>query len=194
MNRPWVTGLAQTKVFRPLLLWRILSAVWLGLALLLGGGYIAQLAQAAQQHIPITLVMIYVQCLIGSVFSLFIVVGTLNFWRMSTKRFVVTPTGIEYHNLGYSIQILWRDLDRIWSHWFESLGYWYWPSLPEKLLARRSQLRAGKGVTRLLRWSGSDRVIPVGEFAWDWRYSELGELIQHYAPFLNVQPEVGQAS
>lgn len=116
-----------------------------------------------------------------------VVVGAALLAEAIQTYLVVAPEAIEYTAPGYSIRATWDDVDHIWSHWYATWRSWYWKPYVENLILRRSELRANRWVATLVRFSGSDRIIPVGRFAWDWRNSELGENIRHYAPHLNIR-------
>jgi hypothetical protein len=194
MQPPVLESLSDHRVYRQLLRWRITSTLWLLFVLFITIGALGRVAESVFQNPVTTLTDLYLPCLFVSVFSLMSFAGILNFWITNTTRLVISAKGIEYHSPGYTIYAHWIDVDHIWKHWYESLRFWYWPSLPEKLILCRSTLRAGKVSARILQFSGHDRIIPIGYFALDWRNSELGAYIQHYAPHLDLQQKTGRST
>jgi hypothetical protein len=186
--------LSDHRVYRQLLLWRISSSLWLVLVLFIALGALGRVAESVFQNPITTLTDLYLPCLFVSVFSLMSFVGILNFWITNATRLVISAKGIEYHVPGYTIYAHWVDVDHIWKHWYESLHFWHWPSLAEKLILRRSRLQAGKVSAQVLRFSGSDRIIPIGRFAWDWRNSDLAVCRRDKYDCASSQARIGFSS
>jgi hypothetical protein len=126
-----------------------------------------------------TLANLYTQCVGVFVLSAFLVMAVLVFLAVNTTRLVVSPEGIEYAEPGYTIFAAWKDVDHT-----HNFGYWRYAT--EALILRKSRLRAHHWLAWFVKFTGSDRIIPIARFDLDWRTGELGDYIRKYASHVNL--------
>ena len=111
-----------------------------------------------------------------------LIVG-LVLWNAFGTYLVVTPDGLEYHELGLAIAAAWRDVQAVKTR--REIGGGRGGSWSaEGLELKQSQLRANPLSAKLFRVRSGSDFIPLTPFASRWRSTELGALIRRYAPHL----------
>jgi hypothetical protein len=129
--------------------------------------------------------------LLGAVYRLFFVMffllialmlyGTYNFTELQ-----ITKEGLIYKNLFYTIIAEWHEIQEIhrpfyrkWRIVFYDQDHDEWLRLSQSIL--RSHI---KPLSWLIKLSRLSKRIPISEFSWNWRSSELGSWIFTKAPRL----------
>jgi hypothetical protein len=102
--------------------------------------------------------------------------GALTLSSGLTIRIVVSPSGIEYHQLGYSFQAPWVNTAKIIPATAGAVQV-------EALLIPGITVR---GSTLLANLNGMRPrgAVPLSRFGRDWRTRPLGDAIRQYAPYL----------
>ena len=119
----------------------------------------------------------------------------LAYWLMSRTRLVVSSDGIVNYSIGYNVRSSWGNIEGYGkrtlgsqtveclilrepgievSRWMQ-IGYALMPAAQVAAAAQGRYMPSG-------RLGSYASVIPVALYADDWRSSELGALIQRYAP------------
>lgn len=94
---------------------------------------------------------------------------------------IISPEGLEYHNIGYRIFASWSDVERIG---LKSGGL-----IPVKGLMLEGlflQRATFQGI-RWMAWPWHESFIPLAQFM-DWQRGDLREAIEQFAPHLFTEP------
>lgn len=98
-----------------------------------------------------------------------------NVWVSNHVRLTITPSGIEYRAVGYTVFTLWDNIERL--------------GLEQTLGGEHEALILREPITPQVKWwkisakPNMVSVIPLAEFG-QWRYKPLGQDLRHYAPHL----------
>ncbi|HRQ32022.1 MAG TPA: hypothetical protein PLM89_02830 [Anaerolineales bacterium] len=97
-----------------------------------------------------------------------------------TEKLFLSPSGITLQHIGLQISVKWNDIDRI-----GSVSNFPWKSC-EALFTQKEKasLINGKGKQVHHPPLFNDVSIKLSRYSENWRDSELGQQIKHYAPHL----------
>lgn len=92
-------------------------------------------------------------------------------------RLIVSPEGIEYYQVGYSVCTTWNNLAKIGEIPAGRI-------MVEGLILHEQALFVDKWLAGVKYIQTRGKVIPLSLFQRDWRNSELGQEIKKYGPHL----------
>jgi hypothetical protein len=92
-------------------------------------------------------------------------------------RLVITPEGVEYYQVGYSVRTTWQNIARIGEIPAGRI-------MVEGLILYESGLSVAKLFSGVKYIQTRGQVIPLSLFKRDWIESDLGQEIKMYAPHL----------
>ncbi len=183
---------AGRKVYRLPLGWRLFALVLPVIGLAFPVSMIWALSGDGQ---PLGAAMLVV-IVGGSILT--IGIGLLACIGVQNIRLVVSPEGIEYHPLGYTVRSAWDNVVGIGEAQLGNRRVEEGLVLGEPGLEMRPWLRAGLTAYPFMRFAAAlggnyisslssaagphDTVIPVEFFVRDWRHTPLGDDIRRYAP------------
>lgn len=105
------------------------------------------------------------------IYVILIIIGILfPIYELITNYLKITPSGIEYHELGCSIYVKWREITGI--HKYRKNLY-----LHEDLLIENPKVTSPSWMMPMFIISEADQRIPIRRFDSDWRSHELGKFI-----------------
>jgi hypothetical protein len=180
------------KKFYPHLFQRLFVTLWFGFVILIGILPIPSSFTTALQLLyesPIikinflleTTGMLLVQ-------SLFILIGLLMFGEYNFTYIMLMDEGIEYKNLFYKITAKWEDIIFIYRPLLTNIRFSIDTDQGEYLQLSASKPHSYiKPILFLLNNFNISKNIPISMFAWNWRSSELGNIIFNKASNLRYR-------
>jgi len=172
----------RQQVFR--LSWqnRVLALIEVGAAVVFVGGPVLSICQANGQSwlsLPFVVTALFALAIVGMIL-----------WQAFGTHLIVSPGGLEYHELGITIVATWRDVHAVKTRRHVGGGRGgSWSD--EGLVLAQSQMRASPIWAFLFHLRSGNDFIPLTPLAFRWRSTELGTLIRRYATHLDKQLDIG---
>jgi hypothetical protein len=109
-----------------------------------------------------------------AVFILFVLLSIV-FWGLSQSYILISPTGIEQHDLGFRVYSTWENIQMLSA----SKSKWHLNEYEVLVLRKPVPVKYDlvRGAEKQTYW------ISLKEYKM-WRYYELGQDLKHYAPHL----------
>jgi hypothetical protein len=102
-------------------------------------------------------------------------ISFLDFGRKINAKIIVSNEGLEYSNLFYQLNTKWQDIQGLNRYYISLLD----PNGAESLRLSHSEIQQNlKIIQWIMKSEGVNLKIPISDFAWRWRSSDLGKLIQ----------------
>jgi hypothetical protein len=118
---------------------------------------------------------------IGVTLVMFII-SFLDFGRKINAKLIVSNEGLEYCNLFYQLNTKWQDIQGLNRYYISLLD----PNGAESLRLSHSEIHQNLEIIQwIMKSEGVNLKIPISDFAWRWRSSDLGKLIQDNAIKMN---------
>lgn len=95
-------------------------------------------------------------------------------------RLIISPAGIEYYQVGYSVKTTWDNIARIGKIPTGRI-------MAEGLILSEPALFVSSWLARVKYIQTRGKLIPLSSFKRNWKASELGQNIKKYAPRLFVE-------
>ena len=108
-----------------------------------------------------------------SSFGVLLLLDTMN------TLLIISPKGLEYHRVGYTIFVQWEDVEKAEIRIYGGRHRYM-------LILRKSVVAARRLQKSLLRKTKGDVSIPLELFAFNWQKGHIGYLIRHYAPHAKI--------
>jgi hypothetical protein len=114
--------------------------------------------------------------LVGLLFSF------LLFGRKINSKLIISNEGLEYRNLFYNLSTRWQDIQGINRYGRSFLD----PHGGDSLRLSHSEIGQNSQIMQwVIKSGGANLNIPINDFAWRWRSSEMGKIIRDHAIKLN---------
>ena len=180
------TNLPERKLYRPPLGIRIFTTFWFSGVLIGVFRTLYQfLNQSSQSNSGVSsLGILYMFSLFVFFDCVFVAIGFCLFAITNFTQLILSPEGIEYRGLGFSVCARWEDTSHIWRP-PSVIGNPAHFTIADGLVVQRSKVQAPKWLAPIIRWGSWHRIIPIGQFAWNWPTSDLGNEIFLHIPTLD---------
>jgi hypothetical protein len=125
---------------------------------------------------------------------LFLIIAIVYFGNHNFTYLQVTAEGLIYNNLFYKISVQWHQIHDIYRPFYKKLKMTFIDEDHDEWL-RLLQSSCQSYIEPLswfLRVSGLSTRIPISEFAWNWRSSELGIYILMKVPRLSGEVAINE--
>jgi hypothetical protein len=166
---------SDSRVYRPSLRRRLPALLMSAWIMLIGFGAMSR----ALRPIASTPLNPYSQWLTVGCMGLVALVGLFALVAVNATRLTLSPKGIDYRELLYTLQAQWEDVSGT-----RQLRYLTrFGDLPsEALVLRHARVQTPKWNRGFMKFMGRDRLIPIQYINDNWRHNELGEYIRQHAP------------
>jgi hypothetical protein len=110
------------------------------------------------------------------------IISFLDFGGKINAKLIVSNEGLEYRNLFYQLNTKWQDIQGVNRNYRSLLD----PNGAESLRLSHSEIHHNSKIIQwIMKSEGANLKIPISDFAWKWRSSDLGKLIQDNVIKLN---------